>query len=169
MDPSVITFAAQIVFVFCISYAIASDLSRLIIPNWIPLTLVTAFPVFALAHLGVDRVPSHLLVAAVVFLASLIFFVADWMGGGDIKLLAALMLWIGPEAAPLFLILMSLLGALLAVTLMIVRSFPHTVDPFGRVAGWRRIVELARLGQCPYGVAIGAAALLLAPQIFGFT
>ena len=164
---SALVVAMQVLFVFCMSFAIASDIRRLLIPNWIPVTLALAFPVFALAQLGADRIPAHLGVAAVVFLVSLIFFVADWMGGGDIKLLAAVMLWIGPDAAPQFLVLMSILGAMLAITLMLVRSFPNAVDPLGRVVGVRRIVELARLGQCPYGVAIGTAALILAPQVFG--
>jgi prepilin peptidase CpaA len=122
---------------------------------------------FALTHLGVDRIPAHVLVAVIVFLISLIFFVADWMGGGDIKLLAALMLWLGPATAPQFLVVMSLLGAMLAITLMIVRSFPSAVDPWGQTIVVRRIIELARLGRCPYGVAIGATALLFAPRVFG--
>jgi prepilin peptidase CpaA len=115
----------------------------------------------------VDRIPAHLAVAILVFLISMIFFMADWMGGGDIKLLAAVMLWVGPGTAPELLVVMSLLGAALAITLMIVRSFQSAVVPWGQAVGVRRIIELARLGQCPYGVAIGAAALMFAPKVFG--
>lgn len=167
MTATALVIVTQLVYAFCISYAIVSDLRRLIIPNWIPIALVAAFPIFALVHLGVDRIPAHVLVAVVVFLISLVFFVADWMGGGDIKLLAALMLWVGPGTAPEFLVVMSLLGAMLAITLMIVRSFPSAVDPWGQTIVVRRIIELARLGQCPYGVAIGTTALLFAPRLFG--
>ena len=167
MTAAALVILTQVVYVFCVSYAIVSDLRRLIIPNWIPVALAAAFPLFGLTHLGIDRIPAHVLVAVIVFLISLIFFVADWMGGGDIKLLAALMLWLGPATAPEFLVVMSLLGAMLAITLMIVRSFPSAVDPWGQTIVVRRIIELARLGQCPYGVAIGATALLFAPRVFG--
>ncbi|MFM9848723.1 MAG: prepilin peptidase [Hyphomicrobiaceae bacterium] len=168
MTAATLMILTQLVYVFCVSYAIVSDLRRLIIPNWIPVALAVTFPIFALVHAGLDRIPAHLAIAAVVFLISLIFFVADWMGGGDIKLLAALMLWVGPGTTPEFLVVMSLLGAMLAIALMIVRSFSSTVDPWGQIVVVRRIVELARLGQCPYGVAIGLSALIYAPKIFGF-
>ncbi len=168
MTAAALVFLTQLVFVFCVSYAIVSDLRRLIIPNWIPIALAVTFPVFALLHAGGDRIPAHVAVTVLVFLISMIFFVADWMGGGDIKLLAAIILWLGPSAAPEFLMVMSLLGAALAITLMIVRSFPSAADPWGQTIVARRVIELARLGQCPYGVAIGAAALMFAPRMFGF-
>lgn len=166
MTASAFLFLAQLVFVFSVSYAIVSDIRRLIIPNWVPLVLVAAFPIFAFAQLGADRVPAHIAVASVVFLLSLIFFIAGWMGGGDIKLLAAVILWLGPGLAPEFLVIMSLIGAALALALMVVRSFSSAVDPWGQVIVVRRIVELARQGQCPYGVAIGISALFYAPRLF---
>jgi Flp pilus assembly protein protease CpaA len=37
----------QILFVFCMCYAVVSDFRELLIPNWIIVTLVAAFPLFA--------------------------------------------------------------------------------------------------------------------------
>ena len=95
----------QILFVFCMCYAAVSDFRELLIPNWIMVTLVAAFPPFALLYLGPMDFLWHVLVASVVLALTTAFFVANWIGGGDVKLMAGAALWTGPRHVMSFLLL----------------------------------------------------------------
>ena len=157
----VVVLALQAVFVFCVCYAVVSDFTRMLIPNWIPLTLVGAFAVFAMLYLDGDAVLRHLGLAAVVFVLGVVFFVAGWIGGGDVKLMTAVMLWIGPQAATSYVIVMAVLGAVLALTLLALRRYSNVYRAWAP-NNWlvNRMVDMAEAGYCPYGVAIGIAALV---------
>ena len=103
----------------------------------------------------------HVAVATVVFLFFLAFFVAGWVAGGDVKLIAAIALWMGPAKVSLFVLLTALLGALLALALLLIGRYGDVVGgALGSSWPFRRARDLAEQSQCPYGVAIGAAALL---------
>ncbi|MEO5586813.1 MAG: prepilin peptidase [Novosphingobium sp.] len=80
---------------------------------------------------------------ALVILAGL--FAMRWMGGGDVKLLAALALWVKPAIFLDLIIAMALIGGVLTLA-------------FGAWHIARR--QRDRLA-IPYGVAIAAAALLV--------
>lgn len=67
-----------------------------------------------------------------------------WMGGGDVKMLAALALWMPPVTLVWTLILMSLIGGVLTVVMMIEARIKKNSGPI----------------EVPYGVAIALAALL---------
>ena len=76
------------------------------------------------------------------------------LGGGDVKLLAAVGLWFDFSGALGMLIAVALAGGLLALLVLVVRSI-----------GWseemrRRVVLLRPGGGIPYGVAIAAGALI---------
>jgi prepilin peptidase CpaA len=158
---AVILTLFQAVYVFCICYAIISDFTKLTIPNWVPLVLVAAFVPFALAYIDAGSLPRNLLVAATIFGLGVIFFALGWIGGGDVKLLTATTLWIGAQGAPQFVIIMAGLGAAMAGALFTIN---HYSDELGAMmpGNWlvRRLLELARSGRCPYGVAIGIAGLV---------
>lgn len=88
--------------------------------------------------------------AAAVFALLAVAFWAGMMGGGDVKLAAALALWFSPMSTVKFLVFMSLAGGVL--TLAIVAA--HR---------WR-----GREGrpEIPYGVAIAAGGLAILAQRF---
>jgi prepilin peptidase CpaA len=151
----------QATYVFCLCYAIVSDFTKLLIPNWIPVLLVVAFALFALMYLTGDGVLRHLMLAGVVFCLGFAFFAAGWIGGGDVKLLTAITLWMGSEAAFGFVLVMAVLGAALALGLLTIKKYSNVFRywaPRSRVLG--RLVDLAESGLCPYGVAIGVAGLI---------
>jgi prepilin peptidase CpaA len=157
----------QLAYVVCICYAIVSDFRHLIIPNWIVVFLTVAFAAFAAVHLEPAAIPIHVGVAAVLFLLFCAFFVAGWVAGGDVKLIAAIGLWAGLEHVFNFMLLTALLGALLAVVLLQIKRYGFLAH--GALAGnplFRRVTTLAEHSQCPYGVAIGVAALLSSAGIF---
>jgi prepilin peptidase CpaA len=157
----------QSIFVLCICYTIVSDFRDLKIPNWVIISLVLTFAVFAAAYLEPRAALGHLIVAIFIFLLASAFFVANWVAGGDVKLLAATALWMGPEHAAYFTMLMALVGSALALALLWIRKYPYLLNTH-IPNNWllQRFTTLAVHGQCPYGVAIGVAALLAPSTLF---
>jgi len=90
-----------------------------------------------------DSVGHRELVALAAFAVLAVLFALRWMGGGDVKLLTALALWIEPVWFLKLVIMMSLLGGLLTIVL----GMWHITR--------RRKDRLA----IPYGVAIATAGL----------
>ena len=70
-------------------------------------------------------------------------FYAGMMGGGDVKLAAALALWFSPMTTMKFLVLMSLAGGVLTLGLLV----------------WHRAKRREGKPQVPYGVAIALGVL----------
>jgi prepilin peptidase CpaA len=157
----------QTLFVFCMCYAVVSDFRELLIPNWIIVTLVAAFPFFAMLYLRPETALWHILTALVVLAFTTVFFTANWIGGGDAKLMAGAALWAGPQHIAIFLLMMSALGFLLAIVLLSLRTHGSLIAGI-LPDNWllRRLQVLAQEGQCPYGVAIGAAAVVGVHGIF---
>ena len=91
-----------------------------------------------------------LAVAAGVFLLLALAFYAGMMGGGDVKLAAALALWFQPVETIRFLVIMSSAGG--AVTLLFM-AFHRARGKEGRP-------------QIPYGVAIAIGGLVILAQRF---
>jgi len=159
--------ALQLTFLVCICFAIITDFKTLLIPNWISLALLAAFVPFAILHLPLEASGGHLLAMGVVFVLSVCFFVAGWMGGGDVKFMSAIALWMGPDHVAPFTVLMALIGAALAIGLMAMAKYGSLLGPrlLDRAIP-KRLTELATSRQCPYGVAIGVAGLILSFDVF---
>lgn len=92
----------------------------------------------------------QLAAAATVFLILAGAFYAGMMGGGDVKLAAALALWFSPYATLKFLVLTSLAGG--ALTLV--------------VLAWHRARRREGRPEIPYGVAIAFGGLAILTQRF---
>ena len=87
--------------------------------------------------------------AAVFVLLAAVFF-AGMMGGGDVKLAAALALWFSPAMTVKFLVLMSIAGGVLTLA----------------VIGWHRMKQREGRPEIPYGVAIAFGGLAILTQRF---
>jgi prepilin peptidase CpaA len=72
------------------------------------------------------------------------------MGGGDVKLAAALALWFSPAATIRFLIIMSLAGGVLTLALLMLQKVRRKDGP----------------PKVPYGVAIAFGGLFILTQRF---
>jgi prepilin peptidase CpaA len=160
--------AIQLIYVLCICYTIVSDFRNLLIPNWIIMILVSTFFIFAAIRMvPVSSILANVGVAAVVFSFFAAFFVAGWVAGGDVKFIASIALWTGLEHVGNFLLLTALLGSLMALMLLQIKKYGFLVSG-GLGNNWlfRRVSALAESSQCPYGVAIGVAALLSSGRLF---
>jgi prepilin peptidase CpaA len=122
-----------------------TDLRSRQIANWLNLGIALGAPLFWWAT-GLTLWPdvaAQLGVAAVTFAFLTVLFVMNAMGGGDVKLLTALALWIDPTNFLRLIIVMALLGGVLTLI-------------FGGLHVFRRRTEKVAI---PYGVAIAAAGL----------
>jgi prepilin peptidase CpaA len=98
-------------------------------------------------------------VALAVFAVLAVAFYIGMMGGGDVKLAAALALWFSPGSTMRFLVIMSLAGGVLTLVVMILHRIRHDPPP---PDGEDSPVK----PEIPYGVAIAIGALWILAQRF---
>jgi prepilin peptidase CpaA len=133
-------------------WAAVVDIRTRTIANGLNLAIALMAPLFWWAA-GVDLWPDAAIrvgVAAAVFLLFALAFQVGAMGGGDVKLAAALALWFSPASTLKLLVLMSLAGGLLTLIVMIEHKYKKNE---GRP-------------EVPYGVAIAFGGLWLLAQRF---
>ena len=83
------------------------------------------------------------------------FFARSWMGGGDVKLLAAGALWCDFSTGWKMLVAVALAGGVETVLIMLSRGFNWSDRTLERVE------FLRRRGGIPYGIAIAAGLILV--------
>jgi len=98
-------------------------------------------------------------IAVAVFALLAVTFYIGMMGGGDVKLAAALALWFSPASTIKFLVIMSIAGGVLTAIVLIA----HKLRP-GRIRNSDG--ETTGKTEVPYGVAIAFGALWILAQRF---
>ncbi len=142
------------------------DALRLRIPHSVCIVILALMPVWGLLQPASVPWLGHLLGFAVTFAVGFVLWRLRWFGGGDVKFLAAIALWIGIRDLGFFLVVVSLLGAALAVVLLVLRAAYGTL-PRGTPEGAAGTTPLLHKGDpVPYGIAIGLAAILLRSTMF---
>src|ERR1700709_1501188 len=72
------------------------DLASFTIPNFLQAGLIAAFVAFAAAtHLHAPQIGWHLLAGVIGLAIGFALFALGYVGGGDAKLFAAVVLWLG--------------------------------------------------------------------------
>lgn len=102
------------------------DVLRLRIPNVIPVGLATLFALQLLVGRGVHAPLEHFVAMALALLILLPVFALDMLGGGDVKLLAAVALWLGINKLAALLILVGVVGAIFALFWLALRWLIRT-------------------------------------------
>jgi prepilin peptidase CpaA len=156
----------QVCFVFLVSYAAVSDYRRLKIPNWISLALCGAFLPYAALFVTGSQFLGHIAVGTAVFAFAITLYALGWFGAGDVKLLGATALWAGPQQVYEFAVLTGMIGGALGIILVGLRSLLRYCPALRCPAPLDRMLVWARDGVCPYGIAIGSAALICMPKMF---
>lgn len=165
MAPMTLKSLALSLFVAVMAVAAFEDFRRLTIPNLFPLLLCAAWPLYVAAAPGPGGAVSGALgaigCAVAVFLGGAVFFARGWLGGGDVKLLAAATLWAGPTGTPALLMLTGVLGGALALFFLL--PFGSQLATAGRIMlGQASLTTERGLGMpVPYGIAIAGAALIV--------
>jgi prepilin peptidase CpaA len=144
------------------AFAASSDLFTMTIANRVSLILVAGFGLLAaLTGMSAADVLWHIGAAAAVLAVVFVFFNCGWIGGGDAKLAAATVLWLGFLHLADYLLFASLIGGALTLLIIQFRAMPLPRLFVGRE--WAERLH-RRGGGVPYGIALAAAALLVYPQ-----
>lgn len=127
--------------------AAIGDLKSYIIPNWLNAAVaLLAIPFWLTsARLGWPQMGEQALVAGCALLVFGGLFAAGWMGGGDVKLLVALGLWLPWVFYLRMFMAVAVLGGLQTLIFMALH----------------RLRRREGVPEIPYGVAIACGALLL--------
>lgn len=138
--------ASILVLTWCLVVLTVIDIDTQLLPDSITLPLVWAGLI--LNNFGIITSLPEALWGAVFGYLSLwsVFWIfkivrgKEGMGYGDFKLLAALGAWLGWQMLPLIIILSSLVGAIIGISLIIVKgrdkNIPIPFGPYLAIAGW---------------------------------
>jgi len=144
MHSTVVSYVLLSGLAIALVIAAFTDLKRRQIDNWLNAGIALGAPLFWWASgLGWPAIGWQLAVTAGCFAVLCILFALRAMGGGDVKLLTALALWIRPDWFAQLIVIMAVLGGVLTLA----------------VAAWHITRRQKDRIVIPYGVAIAAAGL----------
>ena len=150
--PGVFADALIAILAAMLIVAAAGDLRTRTIPNWLNASIALgAIPFWLFSGMSLwPEIALQVAVAAAVFGLFAIAFHFGAMGGGDVKMVAAIALWLPLGAVVKLLVIMSLAGGVLTVAMLARR----------RLAKSREQLEI------PYGVAIAFGGFWLIGERF---
>jgi prepilin peptidase CpaA len=102
------------------------DVLKLRIPNMIPAALALLFALQLVIGQGGQAPLEHLLALGLALLVLLPLFALNMRGGGDVKLLAAVALWLGIGKLATLLILVGIVGGMFALCWLAMRWLLRT-------------------------------------------
>lgn len=141
-----------------------SDLTTMRIPNWISGVLVLCFFPAALAvGLPLSTVGVNLGLGFAALLIGMGLYAARFIGGGDAKLMAAAVVWLGLPALLPFVFFTAVAGGLFCAGLIAARGSFAAYAAHAGAPGWVNNL-LKEKGDVPYGVAIAIGALAAFPS-----
>jgi prepilin peptidase CpaA len=153
MTGGILAYGLLAALAIALLFAAFTDLRARVIENWLTLGMALAAPLFWWAT-GLSPWPGMALqlgLGLAVFAALAGLFALGAMGGGDVKLLSALALWLPWQPFLKLVVLMALIGGALTIV----------------VAARHRIARRPGRVQVPYGVAIAAAGLWVLAGTYG--
>ena len=154
--------ARLLMFPMLMAFAASSDLITMTISNRVSLILVAGFLTLALATgMSAHEIGLHALAALTILAAGFVCFSFGWIGGGDAKLAAATVLWLGFEYLCEYLLWASVFGGVLSLLVLKCPNLPR--PPLAHRLDWLMRLHDKNAGV-PYGIALAIAALLIYPS-----
>jgi prepilin peptidase CpaA len=151
-----------VLFPALMAFSASSDLFSMKISNRVSIALALAYPLLAYC-VGVPPAAIAMNIACgfAVLILTFVMFTRGWIGGGDAKLAAATVPWLGWALLLDYSLLTSVLGGALTLGIVLTRRTP--------LPSWAaRLDWVARLHHpdngVPYGIALAAAGLALYPS-----
>ena len=143
--------------------AVLNDIAFRTVPNWMSMTLLILG--IGIKTLDGGLVPG-LLACVLILLGAGFCWRRGWLGGGDVKLLAACGMLVPPGLSGVMLLDVALAGGALAVLYLAlgrVLGAPGDDCPPGRLRGilWEERHRIHSRSPVPYASAIAAGALLV--------
>lgn len=163
MTVGTITFGMLFAVAALLVLAAASDIRSFEIPNWIPATIVGLYIAYVIIRnviypeFGAVAWLPAVGAAALVLFVFTVLFARGLIGGGDVKLLTAVSLWVGFSMLINLLFWTSVGGGLLALFLLIRHKYLSPPLESGK--------ENIRKAEIPYGIAIAFGGILTGFQM----
>ena len=158
---AVLLFPAFMIFAACMdlfTMRIANRLTIAIALGFLPVAIWSGLPFWSLAP---QSIALHYACGFCMLLIAFALFAFGKIGGGDAKLVAASAVWVGWADLLDYVLVACLLGGAFALFLVATRKFPLP-------EALLRQEWIARLhkaeGPLPFGVALGAGAVIVYPQ-----
>jgi Flp pilus assembly protein protease CpaA len=183
----VLTWLPLAGLVVLLTLAALIDLRERRIPNWLTGSVAAVYPVYVLVSPVPIAWATAVAVAFAVFLLGLVLFARQVIGGGDVKLIAAVTLWAGIDHLVVFALVTSLVGGGLALVGLWYQRWHGLIDAHLAALGWKlapadgtrradrpssegsRGIASASIDRAPltlpYGVAIAAGGLAVVVQL----
>lgn len=139
-------------------WAALSDIRDLIIPNRIVVAILLLYPVHASISDVQVNWPTDVFIGAVVFFVGAFLFRMKFVGGGDVKLLAAVTIWAGSGLALPMILVTVLAGGVLGVIAVGTNVWVNRDTGLLTLSGLRK-------ERLPYGAAIGFGGLFAIVQL----
>lgn len=159
--PSLLSSLSNSAILLSAGYALAvlayRDLSRRRLPNaWVG-AYAALFGLYAwTSGMGWAQIGSHAAVGVITFTLVILLFVLRIMGGGDVKLWCAVMLWAGPQGAVTALVIASLCGSLLGI----MGWFSQRILRRKRKLACAVVLRMLSVARgVPYGVGLAIAGI----------
>ncbi len=162
------TAVLPLIVLLLLCVAAYTDLRHRKISNWISIGLIVSFSLYALGNTGPVDFWRHLKWGSITLGVLLIPFAMGKIGGGDVKLLSAVVLWGGPIMGFEILVLTALIGgglALIAMSPLVRHVWDWSAMRFGFKEG---IFIYPTVESLPYGIAISAAGCFAIMRMFIF-
>lgn len=140
--------------------AVITDLRWRRIPNRLALAGVLGGLLLALGLGGLPALGSALAALLTAFGLTFPLWLCGWLGGGDIKLLAAVATFTGLALVPHLLAFTAFCGLLLAVGTLLRRRLPSAAPSPAGLPNATPLPATAGPPRLPYAVAIAGGALL---------
>ncbi|MEM7058694.1 MAG: prepilin peptidase [Pseudomonadota bacterium] len=143
---------AVVIFFSGMLHASITDLKHRRIANWTILGLLMLWlPVAMIAGLPAEAMIGSVAAAVLIFIIGFACFCFGWVGGGDVKLAAVAVLWLGAALAPAYLMLSAIFGALIALIFLGLAYVKRR---------WGASIR-ADAKMLPYGPGLASAAIVL--------
>ena len=164
MASAFINHVTIFMFVGLLAWAAISDFRTYLIPNSISLSISVLYPAHVIASPVAVDWPHAALAALVVLAVGFALFAMRYAGGGDVKLAAAVALWVGPAYLPAFLVLTTIAGGALAVATATHLRFLRPLPDLALAPDEASALKLRT--SVPYGIAIALGGAWIATLIF---
>ncbi len=151
-----------IVLPVLLALAAGWDIASFTIPNFLQLALIASFAVFIVATgMAPATIGGHLLAGFLGLVVGFTLFALGYIGGGDAKLFACVVLWLGFANLVDYAVVASIMGGALTLAILGLRQMP--LPAVLTRQNWILRLHDAK-GGIPYGVALAAGAFLILPQ-----